>query len=72
MEGTESERNPKCLLNRELFGVRRRGTPERRWLQDVKDDLSGMKKVNGKRKHRNEIHGGVSTQFIITNTEPLN
>jgi hypothetical protein len=39
----DSERTPKCLLNGELFGVRRRGRPRKRWLQDVKDDLRRMR-----------------------------
>jgi hypothetical protein len=39
VESMESERTPKCLLNGELFGVRGRGSPRKRWLQDVKDDL---------------------------------
>jgi hypothetical protein len=39
VERMESQRTPKCLLNGELFGVRRRGRPRKRWLQDVKDDL---------------------------------
>jgi hypothetical protein len=39
VERMESERTPKCLLNGEHFGVRRRGRPRKRWLQDVKDDL---------------------------------
>jgi hypothetical protein len=39
VELMRSERTPKCLLNGELFGVRRRGRPRKRWLQDAKDDL---------------------------------
>jgi hypothetical protein len=39
VESIESERTPKYSLNGELFGVRRRGRPRKRWLQDVKDDL---------------------------------
>jgi hypothetical protein len=35
----EGERTQKCLLNSEFFGVRRRGRPRKRWLQDVKDVL---------------------------------
>jgi hypothetical protein len=39
VERMENERTSKCLLNGELFGVRRRKIPRKRWLQDVKDDL---------------------------------
>jgi hypothetical protein len=39
----ESERTPKYLLNDELYGVRRRGRPKKRWLQDVKDDVRRMR-----------------------------
>jgi hypothetical protein len=39
----ENERTPKCLLNGELFGVRRKGRPRKRWLRDVKDDLRRMR-----------------------------
>jgi hypothetical protein len=39
----ESEWTPKCLLNGELFGVRRRERPRKRWLQDVKDGLRWMR-----------------------------
>jgi hypothetical protein len=39
----ESERTPKCLLNGEFFGVHRRGSPRKRWFQDVKDDLRQMR-----------------------------
>jgi hypothetical protein len=39
VECMESERTLKCLLNSELFGVRRRGRPRKSWFQDVKDDL---------------------------------
>jgi hypothetical protein len=38
----ESERAPKCLLHGELFRVRRRGRPRKRWLQDVMDGLRQM------------------------------
>jgi hypothetical protein len=59
VECMESERTLKCLLNGELFGVHRRGRPRKRWFQDVKDDLQRMRNmVNGKRRHRNKIHGG--------------
>jgi hypothetical protein len=54
----ESERTPKCLLNGELFGVCRRGSPRKRLFQDVKDDLRQMRILNGNTRHRNEIHGG--------------
>jgi hypothetical protein len=39
LERMETERTPKYLLKSELFGVRRRGRPRKRWLQDVKDNL---------------------------------
>jgi hypothetical protein len=45
-------------LNGELFGVRKRGRPGKKWFQNVKDDLRIMTIVNGKRRHRNEIYGG--------------
>jgi hypothetical protein len=53
VERIESERTPKYLLNGELFGVRRRGRPRKRWPQDVKDDLRRMR--IGKWEHRNEM-----------------
>jgi hypothetical protein len=43
VERMESERTPKCFLNGELFGVRRRGRPRKRWVQDVKNDLRSMR-----------------------------
>jgi hypothetical protein len=43
VEHIESKRAPKCLLNDELFGVRKRGRPRKRWLQDVKDDRRRMR-----------------------------
>jgi hypothetical protein len=43
VERMESERTPKCLLNGELFGVRRRERPRKRWLQDVEDGLRRMR-----------------------------
>jgi hypothetical protein len=49
----ESERTPKCLLNGELFGVRRRGRPRKRWPQDVKDDLRRMRIGKWKEKAAN-------------------
>jgi hypothetical protein len=51
----ESERTPKCLLNGELFGVRRRGRPRKRWFQEVKDNLSRMRigKLKEKAQERN-------------------
>jgi hypothetical protein len=49
-ENMESERTLKCLLNGELFGVRRRGRPRKRWLQDVKDDLRRMRTCKRKEK----------------------
>jgi hypothetical protein len=42
VERMESERTPKCLLNGELFGVCRSGSPRKRWLQDANDDLRQM------------------------------
>jgi hypothetical protein len=39
----ESERTIKYLLNGELFGVHRKGTPRARWFKDVKDDLKRMR-----------------------------
>jgi hypothetical protein len=49
----ESERTPKCLLNGELFEVRRRRRPRKRWLQDVKDDLRRMRIGKWKEKAAN-------------------
>jgi hypothetical protein len=57
----ESERNPKCLLNGELFGVHRRGRPRKRWLQDVKDDLRRMR--IGKWKERTGM------KYMVANCE---
>jgi hypothetical protein len=56
VEHTEIERTPKCLLNGELVGVRRRGRPRKRWLQDVKDDLRRMRigKWKEKAQERNK------------------
>jgi hypothetical protein len=51
VERMESERTPKCLLNGELFEVRRRGRPRKRWPQDVKDDLTRRMRI-GKWKEK--------------------
>jgi hypothetical protein len=55
VERMESERTPKCLLNGEFFGVRRRRRPRTRWLRDVKDDLRRMRidKLKEKAQERN-------------------
>jgi hypothetical protein len=45
----ESRTTPKCLFN-ELFGVRRRGRPRKKWFQDLKDDLKRMRIGKWKRK----------------------
>jgi hypothetical protein len=46
----ESDRTPKCLLNGELFGVRRRVRPRKRWFRDVKDGLRRMRVGKWKEK----------------------
>jgi hypothetical protein len=42
------ERTSKYLLNGEPFGIRRRGRPRKRWLQDVKDELRRVRIGNWK------------------------
>ena len=39
MIGMEDDRNPKAILRESIDGQRRKGSPRRRWLQDVEDDL---------------------------------
>jgi hypothetical protein len=41
---------PKCLLNCELFGVRRRRRPRKRWFHDVHDDLRRIRIGKSKEK----------------------
>jgi hypothetical protein len=52
---------PKCLSNGERFGVRRRGRPRKRWLQDVKDDLRRMRIGKWKEK--------AGTKYMAANCE---
>jgi uncharacterized protein YlxP (DUF503 family) len=50
VECMESVRTLKCLSNGELFGVRRKRRPGKRWLQDVKDYLRRMRIGKWKKK----------------------
>jgi hypothetical protein len=66
VEHTESERTPKCLLNGELFGVRRKGRPRKRWLQDVKDDRRRMRIGKWKEKAQEQN----TWRLIVKTPEP--
>ena len=42
VERMENNRIPKSLLHDKIIGVKRRGRPRKRWLQDVEQDLKKM------------------------------
>jgi hypothetical protein len=70
VEHTVSERTPKCLLNSELFGVRRRGSPRKRWFQDVKYELRRImigkwkEKVQERNTHRLNVKEAKAHQVL--------
>ncbi|PSN58363.1 hypothetical protein C0J52_12997 [Blattella germanica] len=39
VERMEDGRMPKRLMHNDIMGVRKRGRPRKRWLQDVEQDL---------------------------------
>jgi len=52
LERMENERSPKNILNGEIIGVRRRGRPKKRWLQNVWDDINTMRVTGWREKAR--------------------
>ena len=52
LERMENERSPKNVLNGEIIGVRRRGRPKKRWLQNVWDDINTMRVTRWREKAR--------------------
>ncbi|PSN35354.1 hypothetical protein C0J52_11503 [Blattella germanica] len=52
----EDERMPKHLMHNDLIGVRKRGRPRKRWLQDVEQHLRrmGIRGWKGKVQDRDE------------------
>ena len=54
----EAEKVGKRVMVMEVPGKRRRGRPKRRWLDNIKNDLS-ERKLSG-RKRKTGLNGGVS------------
>ncbi|PSN55468.1 hypothetical protein C0J52_02599 [Blattella germanica] len=52
----EDGRMPKRLMHNDIIGVRKRGRPRKRWLQDVEQNLRrmGIKGWKGKVQERDE------------------
>ena len=55
-ERMEDGRMPKRLMHNDIMGVRKRGRPRKRWLQDVEQDLRrmGIRGCKGKVQDRDE------------------
>ena len=56
VERMENERIPKRLIHNDIIGVRKRGRPRKRWLQDVEQDMRrmGIRGWKGKVQDRDE------------------